>query len=334
MKILLISTGGTIASKQGADGLAPVVSGHDLALLVPDIYRMAEIDICDVFSKDSTNICPNDWISLEACITSNGGNYDGFVITHGTDTMAYTSSILSYTLRHLGKPVILTGSVIPISSAGSDARKNLRDSFLFMGALLDKGQEGVSVAFDGRLIHGPRAKKISGRRLDAFRSIGCSDIGRIEDGTAIIYGSPFIDKTTLCGSYAAAKFSNDVIPIKIFPGLKSEFFMKLIDMAPAAVVVEGFGLGGIPYMGEDLLPGLERAAALGVIAVMTTQCPEGGVDLTVYDVGQKALKAGAVSAQDMGFEAVITKLMWLLPLLPRESVKDMLTHNFCDEIDA
>lgn len=335
MKILLISTGGTIASGKSAEGLLPVDLGETLAAQVPEIYKIADIDVVDVFSKDSSNINPSDWISIIKCIRKNSV-YDGYIVTHGTDTMAYTSSVLSYLMRDIKKPIILTGSMIPMSGQGTDAMRNLEDAFRFMEVLLAKGQSGVAIAFAGKLIHGPRAKKMSGKRLEAFKSVYYDELGFFENKKASILKTPFIDRETLCKTGTSAddiQFSNEVMPIKLFPGFRTDYFDRIVDMGPKAIVVECFGLGGLPYIGENLLPGLKRAVDSGIFSVITTQCPEGGVDLLAYDVGQKTLKTGAISALDMGFEAIVTKLMWLIPQMPINEVLRHFTHNFCDEIE-
>ncbi|MDD5421690.1 MAG: asparaginase [Synergistaceae bacterium] len=336
MKILLISTGGTIASQQSAEGLVPMDQGEALAARVPGIYQIADIDIANVFSKDSSNINPADWAAIIRCIRENQ-SYDGYVVTHGTDTMAYTSAALSYVIRDIEKPVVLTGSMIPMSEPGTDAKRNLEDAFRFMEALLAKGQPGISVTFAGRLIHGPRAKKMSGKRLEAFKSVYYDELGLSEGKKVTILKAPFIDRETLCKQGALANeihFSNEVMPVKLFPGFRADYFDRIVEMRPKAIVVECFGFGGLPYIGEDLLPGIKKAVDLGILPVITTQCPEGGVDLSTYDVGQKTLKTGAVSALDMGFEAILTKLMWLIPQMPVSEAAKYLTRNLCDEVGS
>ncbi len=336
MKILLISTGGTIASQQSAEGLVPMDQGEALAAQVPDIYEIADIDIANVFSKDSSNIDPADWAAIINCIRENP-SYDGYVMTHGTDTMAYTSSVLSYALRDLEKPVVITGSMIPMSEHGTDAKRNLEDAFRFTEALLAKRQSGVALTFAGRLIHGPRAKKMSGKRIEAFKSVYYDELGVSEGKKVSLLKVPFIDRQTLCSPGTGSEdisFSKEVMPVKLFPGFRADYFDRIVEMRPKAIVVECFGLGGLPYMGEDLLPGIKKAVDLGILPVITTQCPEGGVDLSAYDVGQKTLKSGAVSALDMGFEAIMTKLMWLIPQMPVSEAAKYLTMNLCDEVGS
>ena len=336
MKTLLITTGGTIASRQSEEGLIPIDTGEALAEEVPEIKGLAEIDICNLFSKDSSNMNPDDWLLLIRKIYEEKERYDSFLITHGTDTMAYTSAALSYVLRDTGKPVVLTGSMVPISHPDTDAKSNLIDSFRFLEALCEKRQNSVSICFAGKLIHGPRAKKITAKSNDAFKSVYYSDTGIMENGRARIVKKPFIDKVTLTGQPETKKrdvrFARDIFPLKLFPGFSASYLEKVIELRPSAIVFECFGLGGLPYLGEDLLPGIKKAVSQGILTVITTQCTEGGVDLSAYDVGQKTLKAGAVSAGDMNHEAIMAKLMWLLPQLPSGQAADLLLHNFCDEV--
>jgi len=234
-------------------------------------------------------------------------------------------------LRNLSRPVILTGSMIPIDEPETDAKKNLLDSFLYIRALSDRGQNGVSICFYGKLMHGPRTKKMNGKINNAFHSMFYEDIGKIENGKAVILKKPFIDKVTFIRQ-KDTRFGRNILTVKLYPGFSASYFDRMLDIKPAAVVIECFGLGGLPYMGENLLPSAKKAISHGIITVITTQCPEGGVDISTYDVGQKSLKIGAISALDMGYEAIITKLMWLLPQVPGEGIGEYMAHNFCDEV--
>ena len=353
MKILLITTGGTIAAKKDLEGLTPFEKSSALFSGISELHEITELnysagdglEICALFLKDSSNINPDDWILIIKKIYENKNLFDGFIITHGTDTMAYTSSILSYVLGSLEKPVIITGSMIPASYPESDAKYNLINAFKFMALLLDRGQSGVSICFNGKLMHGTRVKKADSQSVDAFTSVSYNDIGIIKNGKAEITITPFIDKTGLNNfSYNPynphnphnpidnIKFEKNIFPIKLFPGFKADYFNKIIDIKPSAIIIESFGAGGIPYLGENLLPLVVKAVLQDIIIVISTQCFKGAVDLSLYEVGQKALKAGAVSSHDMTYEATVTKLMWLIPLAPVKKVKEFFAHNFCDEI--
>ena len=336
MKILLLTTGGTIASekKPKGKGLAPSDNSNTLFSEIHELNT--QIEICPIFLKDSTNINPDDWILIIKKIYENKNLFDGFIITHGTDTMAYTSSILSYVLGNLEKPIIITGSMFPASYPESDAKYNLVNSFKFMSALVARGQSGVSICFNGKLMHGTRVKKTDPQSIDAFISVFYKDVGVINNGKAEIVITPFIDKAGLLGvgynSIDDIKFEKNIFSLKLFPGFSAAYLEKVIDIKPLAIIMESFGTGGLPYLGENLLPIIERAVLSDIIVVISTQCFKGVVDLSVYEVGQKAMKAGAISAHDMTHEAAVTKLMWLLPLVSSKKIKEFFVHNFCDEI--
>ncbi|MCL2704610.1 MAG: asparaginase [Spirochaetaceae bacterium] len=340
MKILLITTGGTIVSKKDAKragaGLIPSDEINTLFSKTHKLNHSAKIAICPIFLKDSTNINPNDWILIIKKIYENKNLFDGFIITHGTDTMAYTASILSYTLGNLLKPVILTGAMIPASYPDTDANYNLENSIKFMSVLIGKGQSGVSICFNGKLMHGTRVRKINSQSADAFISVSYNDIGNINNGKAEINIIPFIDKTGLddfsYNSIDEIRFEKNIFPIKLFPGFSSDYLNKIIDIKPSAIIIESFGTGGLPYLGENLLPLVEKAVLSDIIVVISTQCFKGVVDLSIYEVGQKAMKAGAISTHDMIYEAAVTKLMWLMPMVPIQKVKEYFLHNYCDEI--
>ncbi len=336
MKILLITTGGTIASREDQGGLIPSDNANILFSHIFKLINFTEIKICNFFLKDSSNINPDDWILMIKKIYENKNLFDGFVITHGTDTMAYTASILSFVLGNFEKPVILTGSMVPAVYPKSDAADNIINSFKFIKVLIDKHQAGVSVCFCGKLMHGPRVKKVDSQSIDAFKSLSYQHIGEIKNGKAEIYITPFTDKSSFnklqVNIDKDIKLEKSIFSLKLFPGFKADYFSKIIDIKPSAIVIESFGSGGLPYLGENLLQLVEKAVSIDIITVISTQCLEGGVDLSIYEVGQKAIKAGAISAYDMTYEAVITKLMWLIPLLPKKEIKYFFTHNFCDEI--
>ena len=336
MKILLLTTGGTIVSRPGPDGLAPHEDNNVLLSQIQELNSFAEIETSNIFLKDSSNINPYDWILIIKEIYERKEMFDGFIITHGTDTMAYTASVLSYSLIALEQPIVITGAMIPASHSESDAKYNLINSFKFLRELIDKRQNGVSVCFNGKLMHGARVKKIDSQSADAFISISYNNIGIIDNGKAEVVVTPFIDKANFdnfsCDSISDIRFEKNIFSLKLFPGFPADYLRKIINIKPSAIIIESFGAGSIPYLGENLLPLVEEAVLSGVIVVISAQCLKGSVDLSVYEVGQQALRAGAISAHDMTYEAAVTKLMWLMPLFPVEKVKKLFLHNFCDEI--
>lgn len=332
MKILVISTGGTIASGQGAEGLTPIIPGEALLRELPLLGTIADFDVLDLFCVDSSNINPGDWVRIIESIVVNEKRFDAFVVSHGTDTMAYTASALSFVLRGIPHPVIVTGAMRPMGDPHTDARDNLLHAFMFAKEMKERNRSGVSICFAGELIHGPRASKVSARRMNAFDSVSYPVVGKIEGATAILTHSPSINSTELAGR-KHVDFDTSILPVKIFPGFPAHYMEQYVAMQPKAMVVECFGLGGLPFLGENLLPPVTKALEMGIIVVITTQCPRGRVDLTSYNVGRKTLKLGVISGADMGFEAIMVKLMWLLPLIPRDRIAESFSFNFCDEID-
>ena len=183
-KILMIATGGTIASKRSADGLTPVLTSDELLSYVPDIKKFCEPTTIQAMNIDSTNISVAAWLKIENIIEENYDFYDGFVICHGTDTMAYTAAALSYLVQNSPKPVVITGSQKPIDMEITDAKTNLTDSFRYCAS---KYASGVQIVFDGKVINGTRAKKTRTKSYNAFSSINYPYTAIIQDGKIMQY---------------------------------------------------------------------------------------------------------------------------------------------------
>jgi len=331
-KYCVISTGGTIASSKGSMGLAPALSGKDLIARVPDLALFqGEIEVVDLMSKDSSNMNPLDWVTIARCVKEKEGDNLSFIVLHGTDTMAYTASALSFLLCDSPRPVILTGSMLPMEEPGSDGPENILNSFLFAQLLIERGQPGVSIAFSGKLIHGPRSEKIVSKEKTAFDTINYPLLGKIIRGRAVIDHRPVLSGRSVLG-HDEYRPEKNIILIKIYPGFQASFLEHLINMSPRAVLIESLGLGGVPFIGENLLPPLALAQQRGIPVVLTTQCVYGGVDLSVYEVGRKTLELGVISGKDMTRETLVTKLMIMLPLTPHDEVALMLDSNYCDEV--
>lgn len=305
-KILLIATGGTIASRAGAEGLAPSMDSAGLLRCVPEINRFCEADSVQIFNIDSTNITPDHWIKIAETIKENYEKYDGFVICHGTDTMAYTAAVLSYMVRHSPKPIVLTGSQKPIDKEDTDARINLRDSFLYASS--DKASD-VVIVFQGKVIAGTRARKIRTKSFNAFDSVDFPELARIRDGKIV----PYIVKAKEKEAEFSLKLNRKVGMINLTPGMDSgilDVYFQYND----AVVLSGYGTGGIPegeYYGfYDVI---EKWQNKGKTLVVTTQVQSEGSDMSIYRVGLGFKKRFSIlESYDMTYESILTKLMWIL----------------------
>ncbi len=305
--ILLIATGGTIASKKTEDGLAPQITSEELLGYVPEIKEFCNVETIQLLNIDSTNIQPEYWVLMTGAIESNYDKYDGFVISHGTDTMSYTSAALSYLIQNLDKPVIITGAQKPINADITDAKKNLLDSFRFAA---EKDVRGVYLVFDGKAIVGTRARKVKSKSYSAFESINFPVAAIIDDSriTKYIRGEKFTEPV---------KFFKNIFPsiflLKLAPGMEPDV-LDYIGEKYEGVVIESYGAGGLPF--QDRRNFLEKLGALtekGKIIVIATQVMFEGSDMGVYEVGVKALKKyNVLQAYDMTIEAAITKLMWIM----------------------
>lgn len=308
-KILLIATGGTIACSDEGEGLAPRYNIEDLLSRIPEVKQLCYISGKAIMNIDSSNMNPAFWVHIAQTIYDNYNEYDGFVITHGTDTMAYTSSALTYMLRNIGKPVVLTGAQFSIEEFGTDAKQNLYDAIRF--TLEDIA--GVFVAFDGKIINGTRAMKVKTKSLDAFESVNYPYIAHIKYGK--IYHDNDIHKKLDSKCYEELIFDSslctDVLVIKLFPGINPKIF-DFIKKEYKGVIIESFGIGGIPFDNFDITSKVKELTDSGVSVVVTTQCLEEGVDLNIYEVGKKLAESKIIFAKDMNTEAIVAKLMWAL----------------------
>lgn len=306
-KILMITTGGTIASKQTDDGLSPGLTPDELLTYIPAVKNICMIDTMAVCNLDSTNVTPEHWKLMSMTIENNYENYDGFVICHGTDTLAYTAAALSYMIQNSVKPIVITGSQKPINMDVTDAKTNLLDSFLYA---VDDDSHNVSIVFDGKVIIGTRARKSRAKSFNAFSSLNYPSIAVIRDGVIVRY---IVDRPDESGVRFYHEMKDSVCTLKLIPGLRPKVLTYLFEHYDC-IVIESFGVGGIPeslvgtFYGE-----MEKWSDKGKFVVMTTQVASEGSDMTVYEVGKRVKRDfDLLESYDMTFEATITKLMWLM----------------------
>ena len=303
--ILMIGTGGTIASEMSPDGLTPEISSEQLLAAVPCIGELCEVDCLQLYSLDSTSLCPAHWQGLARAIRERYDDYDGFVVSHGTDTMAYTAAALSYLIQGSPKPIVLTGAQKPIWFDGTDSKRNLTDAFLYAC----RGCGGVQIVFNGKVILGTRARKTFSKSFQAFSSVNFPDLAVLQDERLLQY--------IRCESLERPVFYDRLDPhvglLKLIPGVEDELAAFMLERYDG-LIIESFGVGGLPdYEGGRLDAILRGAVARGKIVVMTTQVPNEGSDLTVYHVGGRLKSSmNLLEAYDMTTEAAVAKLMWIL----------------------
>ncbi len=346
--ILLIATGGTIASRHTPEGLAPQITPQELLSYVPDTASLCQIDTVQPLNLDSTNVAPEHWLLLAKLIEEQYDRYDGFVICHGTDTLAYTAAALSYLIQHTRKPIVLTGAQRSIDEDTTDAKVNLMDALRYACA----GESGVCIVFGSHVIAGTRARKSRTKSYNAFTSLNFPDLASIHESRVVRYipwedqGAPvfyhrlntrvFLLKLTPGmdpAAFAAAGKLCDGLIIESYgvggiPEVYLEELDKLISqgkkltpgMDPAAfaaagklcdgLIIESYGVGGIP---EVYLEELDKLISQGKTVIMATQVPQEGSDLSVYQVGKHVKdRYHLLESYDMTLEATVVKLMWAM----------------------
>ena len=355
-RVLVIATGGTIASAEEGSGLAPALTGEQLVAFVPEVAQMCHAEVSQVMNVDSTNMRPEGWLAIAGEVRRRYDDFDGFVVLHGTDTLAYTAAGLSYLVQRSPKSVVLTGSQLPMGDPGTDGKRNLLDAVC---VACDDSAAGVLVAFGGKVIAGTAARKVRTRDFEAFDSLNVPDLGVVgESGVQWATGARELmalgvadgcapagearagregfsaDGCSACEEHggvsvpsgaaergfavagpSAPRFFDTLNPrvmvLKVTPGMDGRVVDALRPLCDA-LVVEAFGLGGIPeYAG--VTDALLNWADADKTLVMTTQCPFEGADLSVYEVGRAFCnRPGVLMGGAATTEALLAKTMWAL----------------------
>ena len=332
--VLIIYTGGTIGMTPSENGYVPQKGKFREALDAITDLREPEVPDWDFVEMDplldSSNMTVLEWNKIGQTIADYYDRYDGFVVLHGTDTMAYTASALSFMLENLSKPVILTGSQIPLCELRSDGRDNIIASLLIAGS--GRVNE-VGLYFGGNLLRGNRATKFSADGLIAFVSPNYPNLAEV--GITIKYNDVLMQPANEGQLHLQLLENVPIGVLKVFPGIQFDLFEQIMTEKLKGIVIETFGAGNIPGDGNALLPIIHKAFENGTLLTVCSQCPQGTVSLGTYETSHTLKEAGAVSGFDMTTEAAVAKLYYLFSCgIAKEEVKQKMEENLRGELTA
>jgi L-asparaginase len=314
-RVLLLHTGGTFGMHvdEGTQQVHHSHSGYLSELLrrVPELESLADLDLRILCNVDSSDMRYAIWKNLAEVIEQNWADFDGFVVVHGTDTMAYTATALSFFMKGVTKPIVLTGSQRPLSVLRSDARLNIIDSV----ELATLGVPEIMICFDSKVHRGTRVTKFSSEHMQAFRGHNSHSLGNF--GVHFRMNKRSLKRRAAVSRQARpsldCRANDNIIALDCLPGMNlSELVIDAIVNSVSGIVIRGFGSGNLPIEGSSWISLCEKAFAREIPVVMGTQCSAGHVSLTAYENGRAFVERGVISGHDMSFESLSVKLMVLL----------------------
>ncbi len=324
-KILLIHTGGTIGMSLTGEVDAKNIFSAQLEKYCPSLFEIADVQAEIIMNKDSSNIVPADWVAMAEVLDANRDKYDGFLVTHGTDTMAYSATALSFMLKGFNKPIIFTGAQRPLLDPRSDGPRNL---VLSAQIVIENKIKEVAIFFDSYVLRGNRTRKVSALSFGAFSSPNYPPLAHV--GVKIDYSRYLeIPKSEY---QLQTSLNTDVFSFSIFPGMNVKALRPLLTKFKA-VVIQAFGPGDIPTENHDLVNLIKDLHQSGIHVIIASQSNSGEVDLSLYEAGRAAREAGAITSLDMTWEAAVIKAMYLLGQnLGGDEFKAAFTQNLCGEL--
>lgn len=328
-KICLLFAGGTIGMVRNPHTgvLQPAADAAEIIRDFPQIQRHIQLDFKMVVNIDSSNMVPAHWTELATKIYQLYNQYDGFVIAQGTDTMAYAASALSYALQNLSKPIVFTGSLIPLNELASDGRNNL--IYACLTAAMDIAE--VAIVFANKIIRGNRAKKFHESFVDVFHSPNYPLLGELGRPSVLHEWRKKRRKRTI---KFQPNFDKKISLLKLFPGFDPVILDKTIERGAHAIIIEGFGPGNVPFLEDNsIVERIEKATDSGIPVIIANQMEKGITNLHAYEAGYYAAKAGAISSGIMTTEATVTKLMWILAKTRKvPEIRKMMEKDMAGEL--